>query len=144
MNIGAAAQASGVSAKMIRHYESLGILPQAARSDAGYRRYTDADVARLAFVRRARAAGFSLAETGRLLALWTSDRRTARDVRALAAHHLADVRARLVELQAIADTLEHLVAHCHGDERPECPIMDALDGTGDRKGAAKPRGPVRR
>jgi MerR family copper efflux transcriptional regulator len=126
MNIGEAARASGVSAKMIRHYESIGLIPRASRSDAGYRRYQSADVQRLSFVRHARACGFSTAEIKRLLSLWQDERRSAREVKRLATQHLERIEAKLGELRLIAASLSHLVAHCHGDDRPECPILDSL------------------
>lgn len=130
MNIGAASKASGVSIKMIRHYEALGLVPPAARRDSGYREFGEADVARLAFIRRARGAGFSTAAIRELLALW-QHRRPARDVRRLAERHLAETEARIAELRAVAGALAHLVRHCRGDDRPECPILDALaTGTG--------------
>jgi MerR family copper efflux transcriptional regulator len=126
MNIGQAARASGVSAKMIRHYETIGLIPRAARSLAGYRHYGEADVQRLAFIRHARNVGFATGEIRELLSLWQNRRRSARDVKRLAAEHLAEIEARIAELQSIAATLAHLLAHCHGDARPECPILDAL------------------
>lgn len=126
MNIGEAARASGISARMIRHYEAIGLLPGSARTDAGYRRYGPDDLQRLAFVRRARDAGFSSGEIARLLSLWQDDARPAREVRALAAGHLERIRQQIADLGRIADALSHLVEHCHGDERPACPILDAL------------------
>ena len=126
MNIGQAARASGVSAKMIRHYEAIGIIPRAARSLAGYRHYTEADVQRLVFVRHARNVGFATEEIRELLSLWQNRRRSARDVKRIAAEHLAEIETRIAELQSISSTLAHLLAHCHGDARPECPIIDAL------------------
>lgn len=126
MNIGEAAAASGVSAKMIRHYESIGLIPPPPRSAAGYRRYGHHDVARLAFVRRARAAGFDTADIGRLLRLWQDSRRPAREVRRIAEAHLLEIRTRMEELAGVAAALSHLVDHCRGDERPECPILEGL------------------
>lgn len=135
MNIGQAAAASGVSAKMIRHYESIGLVRRAGRSQSGYRQFGDADVETLRFVQRAREVGFSLAEIKRLLALWSDRARPSREVRRLAADHLAGVRARIDGLQAIASTLAHLVEHCHGDDRPDCPILDSLaHGSSKKKG----------
>jgi Cu(I)-responsive transcriptional regulator len=133
MNIGAAARAAGLSAKMIRHYEAGGLLPPAARSAAGYRRYGPRELDTLRFIRRARAAGFGLAQVRALLALWQDRERPAREVKRLAQQHLADTQRRIAELQAIAASLSYLVAHCHGDARPDCPILDALaepDGRG--------------
>ena len=126
MNIGQAANASGVSAKMIRHYESIGVIPRPPRSESGYRRYEAADITRLTFVRRARAAGFDTADIRKLVSLWQDQRRTARDVKRLAQTHLAGIEARIEELRAVAGALSHLVAHCHGGDRPECPILESL------------------
>lgn len=125
-NIGEAAKASGVSAKMIRHYESLGLMKEARRTYAGYRIYDDADVHTLRFVRRARDLGFSIKEIEQLLGLWRNRRRTAVDVRRIAQKHIADLDQKIDELQAMRRTLEQLVRHCHGDSRPECPILDDL------------------
>lgn len=126
MNIGEAARASGISARMIRHYEAIGLLPGSARSDAGYRRYGPDDLERLAFVRRARDVGFSSDDIAQLLSLWRDDARPAREVKALAGGHLEHIRRQIAELERIAGALAHLVEHCHGDDRPSCPILDAL------------------
>ncbi len=126
MNISRAAELSGVSAKMIRHYESAGLIPAAERTDAGYRVYAMDDVHRLAFIRRARAVGFGSDDIRQLLSLWQNRQRPARDVKRLAVQHLQQLQARIVDLEAIADTLSHLIGHCHGDERPDCPILDSL------------------
>lgn len=126
MNIGEAAKASGVSAKMIRHYESVGLFPQAARTPSGYRQYTDKEVGTLQFIRRSRELGFSIDQIRELLALWQNRRRPSRQVRALAQAHIGELDAKLEELQAMKATLEHLVSCCHGDERPECPIIESL------------------
>lgn len=128
MNIGQAAAASGVSAKMIRHYESVALLPPAARTDAGYRQYTDKDVHTLRFIRRSRDLGFSIDEIRDLLGLWQNRRRSSRQVRALAQVHIDELAAKLEKLQAMKATLETLVHCCHGDERPDCPILDELSG----------------
>lgn len=128
MNIGQASSASGVSRKMIRHYEAIGLIPPPARNDVDYRRYAEADVRRLCFVRRARASGFSTDEIRQLLSLWQDRQRPAREVRRLAQAHLAGIEARIAELQRIAGTLSHLVGHCRGDDRPDCPILDSLAG----------------
>ena len=130
MNIGQASKASGVSAKMIRHYETIGLIPKAGRGESGYRRYEAVDIHRLSFVRRARTVGFATSEIKQLLALWQDRRRPSREIRRLAQNHLADVEARIGELKLIADTLSHLVAHCHGDDRPACPILEALEADG--------------
>jgi len=126
MNIGEAARASGISARMIRHYEAIGVLPDSARSGAGYRRYGPDDLHRLAFVRRARDSGFSSDEIAHLLSLWQDDERPAREVKVLAARHLDRIRATIADLERIAGALSHLVEHCHGDDRPSCPILEAL------------------
>ncbi len=126
MNIGEAARASGVSAKMIRHYESLGLLQDAKRTLAGYRIYDDTEVHTLRFVRRARDLGFAMADIERLLGLWRNRRRSSGDVRRIAQQHVKELERKIAELQAMRRTLEHLVHHCHGDDRPECPILDDL------------------
>ena len=125
-NIGEAAQASGVSSKMIRHYEQIGLLPKAARTASGYRIYREADIHQLRFVRRGRDLGFSMKEIAALLGLWNNRRRASANVKVLAAKHVADLDARIAELKAMRATLENLVAHCHGDQRPECPILEDL------------------
>ena len=127
-NIGEAAEASGVSAKMIRHYEDIGLVPKAGRTVAGYRIYRDPDVHVLRFIRRARDMGFTMKEIGGLLGLWQNKRRASADVKRLAARHIADLDARIAELQGMRRTLEHLVHCCHGDDRPDCPILDDLAG----------------
>ena len=128
MNIGEAAAHSGVSAKMLRHYESLGLLPAIARSEAGYRVYSDKDVHTLRFIRRARDLGFSIAEIGELLKLWQNRRRSSAEVKRIALAHVADLERRLAEMQAMKRTLEELASCCHGDERPDCPILEGLAG----------------
>lgn len=125
-NIGEAAGASGVSAKMIRHYESLGLLKEARRTLAGYRIYDRSDIHTLRFIRRARDLGFSIKDIERLLALWRDRRRASAEVRRIAKGHLRELDRKIEELQAMRRSLEHLVAHCHGDARPECPILDDL------------------
>jgi Cu(I)-responsive transcriptional regulator len=126
MNIGDAAKASGVSAKMIRHYESLGLFPQARRTDAGYRVYDEKEISTLRFVRQSRDLGFSVEQIRLLLDLWQNRRRPSRQVKALAAEHLAEIEQKLQELQGMKATLEHLVHCCAGDDRPDCPIIDRL------------------
>ncbi len=126
MNIGEAAKASGVSAKMIRHYESVGLFPEASRTNAGYRQYTGNDVATLRFIRHSRDLGFSLDQIRELLGLWHDRRRPSRQVKALAQAHLQELDQKLQELHAMKATLEHLVQCCHGDDRPECPILEIL------------------
>lgn len=126
MNIGEAARRSGVSPKMVRHYESLGLLPDVPRTDAGYRQYTDREVHTLRFIRRARDLGFSMAEIGELLKLWQNQRRSSANVKKIAQQHLADIDARMAEMAAMRKTLQHLVHCCSGDERPDCPILEEL------------------
>jgi len=126
MNIGEAAKASGVSAKMIRHYESVGLFPEASRTEAGYRQYSEKDIATLRFVRQSRDLGFSIEQIRELLGLWQNRRRPSRQVKALAEAHLKELDQKLQELQAMKSTLQHLVHCCHGDDRPDCPILDNL------------------
>jgi MerR family copper efflux transcriptional regulator len=130
MNIGQAARHSGLSAKMIRYYEAIGLLPQAGRSDSGYRRYAAEDLNRLAFIKRARDLGFSLEEVGKLLALWQDRQRASAEVKALALRHIAELESRISEMSSLRDTLGELVEHCHGDERPDCPILRDLAAGG--------------
>jgi MerR family transcriptional regulator, copper efflux regulator len=131
MNIGEAAKASGVSAKMIRYYEQIGLIAEADRTDAGYRRYGEADVHTLRFVRRARDFGFSIADITRLLALWQDRERSSADVKKVALHHVTDLRRKIAEMEGMMQTLEHLAKNCHGDNRPACPILDDLTGGHD-------------
>ncbi len=126
MNIGAAAARSGVSAKMVRHYESLGLLPTVVRTAAGYRQYADREVHTLRFIRRARDLGFGMEEIRELLKLWQNRRRASADVKRIALAHVADLRRRMSELEAMKQTLERLATCCHGDDRPDCPILDEL------------------
>lgn len=126
MNIGEAAGASGVSAKMIRHYESVDLLPPAARTDAGYRQYTEKDVHTLQFIRRSRDLGFSIDEIRGLLSLWQDRRRPSRQVKAMAQAHIAELEQKAQEILAMKSTLEHLVHCCRGDDRPDCPILENL------------------
>jgi MerR family copper efflux transcriptional regulator len=126
MNIGEAAERSGVSAKMVRHYESLGLLPPVGRTDAGYRQYGDKEVHTLRFIRRARDLGFGMAEIGELLKLWQNRRRASGDVKRIALNHMADLDRRIAEMEAMKRTLSSLASCCHGDQRPDCPILDEL------------------
>ncbi len=126
MNIGEAASASGVSAKMIRHYESIGLIGAARRTDAGYRVYAHQDVQVLQFIHRARMLGFSLDQIRELLALWQDKGRASADVRALARAHIAELNRKIAEMEAMRRTLERLAASCHGDSRSDCPILDDL------------------
>ncbi len=126
MNIGEAAKASGVNAKLIRHYESIGIIPKASRTESGYRTYSDAEVNILAFVKRARGLGFSMKEIKKLVSLWRNRSRASSDVKPLALEHVREMEQKIDELQAMVKTLRHLARNCHGDSRPDCPIIDGL------------------
>lgn len=126
MNIGQAASQAGVSAKMVRHYESLGLLPKIARTDSGYRQYEDRDVHTLRFIRRGRDLGFSMAEIADLLKLWQNRRRASADVKRIALAHVTDLDRRMVEMAAMKKTLENLADCCRGDDRPDCPILNEL------------------
>lgn len=126
MNIGEAAAASQVSAKMIRHYEGIGLLPKAGRTASNYRVYGPNDIHVLRFIKRSRGLGFSMEAIKELLGLWRNKARSSAAVKKIAGQHLRELRQRIAELQAMAGTLEHLVHHCHGDHRPECPILDDL------------------
>ena len=129
LNIGDAARASGVTAKMIRHYESIGLLPAARRTDAGYRVYGEPDVRVLQFIHRGRALGFSLDRIANLLALWQDKDRASADVRRLAQEHIGELERKIAELQAMKRTLQALAHSCHGDQRSDCPILDDLAST---------------
>ena len=126
MNIGEAARASMVSAKMIRHYESIGLIAPARRTEAGYRVYSNGDVRVLQFIHRARALGFSLEQIRALLALWQDKARASADVRGMARAHIEELNRKIAEMEAMRRTLEHLAASCHGDARSDCPILDDL------------------
>jgi MerR family copper efflux transcriptional regulator len=126
MNIGRAAAASGVSAKMIRHYEVVGLMPAPKRTESGYRQYNGTEVHTLRFIRQARDLGFSIQEIGELLSLWHNRKRPSRLVKAMAEVHIQALEQKAQELLAMKSTLEHLVRCCHGDDRPECPILDVL------------------
>jgi MerR family copper efflux transcriptional regulator len=128
MNIGQAAARSRVSAKMVRHYESLGLLPPVARTESGYRLYGEREVHTLRFIRAARDLGFSIAEITELLALWQKRDRASADVKRIAQAHIADLDRRLAEMAAMKQALAHLVDCCHGDARPDCPILAGLAG----------------
>lgn len=130
VNIGTAADLSGISAKMVRYYESLGLLPQVARSDSGYRQYSETEVHTLRFIKRARDLGFAMAEIAELVALWQNRRRTSASVKRIAQRHVDELGARIEAMQAMQRTLRQLLHHCHGDERPDCPILDDLARTG--------------
>ena len=127
MNIGQAAKHSGLSAKMIRYYESIGLLRPAGRSASGYRTYGTDDLHRLGFIRRARDLGFSLEEVGRLLSLWQDRQRASADVKALASAHVQELNRKIAELSDLRDTLQSLMEHCQGNDRPDCPILSDLE-----------------
>jgi MerR family copper efflux transcriptional regulator len=127
MNIGQAARHSGLSAKMIRYYESIGLLKAAHRTDSGYRMYGDDDLHTLAFIKRSRDLGFSLEEVGKLLTLWQDRQRASADVKALARQHIDELNQKIRELGQLRDTLQDLVEHCQGDHRPDCPILKNLE-----------------
>jgi MerR family gold-responsive transcriptional activator of gol and ges genes len=127
MNIGELAKSSGVNAKMIRHYESIGVIPKPARTGSGYRRYSDNDVHILRFVKRARGLGFTMPEIKKLVGLWRNKQRASKEVKALALLHLKDLEQKIQELQEMADTLRDLAHACHGDSRPDCPILEGLE-----------------
>jgi MerR family gold-responsive transcriptional activator of gol and ges genes len=126
VNIGVAAASSGVTAKMIRHYETIGLLRPADRRANAYRDYGERDIHELRFIRRARRLGFSIAEIGELLALWRNRGRPSREVKRIAEAHIDDLQSRIAEMQGMANTLRELVAACHGDDRPDCPILNDL------------------
>ncbi|MDD2053161.1 Cu(I)-responsive transcriptional regulator [Pseudomonas putida] len=126
MNIGQAARQSGLSAKMIRYYEAIGLLKPAARTDSGYRLYSTDDLHTLAFIKRSRDLGFSLEEVGKLLTLWQDRQRASADVKALARQHIEALNHKISELAGLRDTLQELVEHCQGDDRPDCPILKDL------------------
>ncbi len=136
MNISEAAERSGVSAKMIRYYESSGLLAPAARRENGYRDYGDDDVAILQFVRRTRDLGFSLEEVAALLTLWRDRKRSSREVKRLAEAHIADLERRMKEMRAVLRTLRDLAHSCHGDDRSDCPILADLASPRSRKASA--------
>ena len=127
-SIGQAASQSGVSAKMVRHYESLGLLPTVHRTDAGYRQYGEKEVHTLRFIHRARTLGFSMAEIAELLKLWQNKRRASADVKRIALAHVADLERRIAEMQAMRQTLQELAHCCQGNQRPDCPILSGLAG----------------
>jgi Cu(I)-responsive transcriptional regulator len=136
MNIGEAAAASGVSAKMIRYYESIGLITGVSRTEAGYRVYSGDDVHTLRFIRRARDLGFSVEQMGNLLALWSDRSRASADVKRIVMEHVNELERKMREIRDMAKTLRHLADHCQGDGRPHCPIIEDLSGGHD---AAAPK-----
>ena len=128
MNIGELAKLTEVNAKMIRRYEEEGIIPRAGRSQSGYRQYTDKDVHNLRFVKRARELGFSMKDIKELLGLWKNKSRTSAQVKTVAHKHIHELQNKLSEIQTMLSTLQHLVKNCHGDQRPDCPILEELAG----------------
>jgi len=128
MNIGQAAERSGVSAKMIRYYESIGLIPKTVRTEAGYRVYSEADIHTLRFIRRARDLGFSVEQIGELVSLWQDRSRASTDVKSIALEHIQSLERKIAELRSMTETLKHLAQTCHGDERPDCPILEELAG----------------
>jgi MerR family copper efflux transcriptional regulator len=141
MNIGQAAEASGVSAKMIRYYESIGLIPKTVRTETGYRVYSDKDVHTLRFIGRARDLGFSVEQIADLVSLWEDRDRASKDVKRVALEHVKALERKIAELQAMAGTLKHLARTCHGDERPDCPIIETLasDEVADRRRRPAPK-----
>tara|TARA_R100000657_G_C4668040_1_gene112144 strand:+ start:559 stop:966 length:408 start_codon:yes stop_codon:yes gene_type:complete len=129
VNIGEAAGRSGVSAKMIRHYESIGLIKDSKRSAAGYRLYGDVDLHNLRFIKRARSLGFSLAQVSQLLSLWQDRSRASADVKRLAMAHVEELDNKVAELTAMRDLLHELAVSCHGDNRPDCPILQNLENS---------------
>lgn len=128
LDIGRASKASGVSVKMIRHYETLGLLKNVARTYANYRVYSERDVHTLRFIKRARTLGFAIEDIRELLSLWQNKSRPSASVKRIAGGHLASLKKKIAEMKAMVATLEHLTHHCHGDHRPDCPILDDLAG----------------
>ena len=128
MQIGRAAQTSGISAKMIRHYEAIGLIPSADRRDSNYRDYSSDDVHQLSFIRRARTLGFSIDEIRDLLRLWADGERSSAEVKRLALEHIKDLNGRIAVLQEMRDTLAKLANSCDGNHRPNCPIIESLEG----------------
>ena len=129
VDIGRAAKASGVSVKMIRHYEAIGLLKKVARTYANYRVYSANDVHTLRFIKRARSLGFAIEDIRELLSLWQNKSRPSAAVKRVAAAHLQGLKQRIAEMQSMVGTLEHLSEHCHGDHRPDCPILEDLART---------------
>ena len=128
VSIGVVARLSGLSSKMVRHYESLNLLEPVARNESGYRQYGETDLRTLQFIKRARQHGFSMVEIAELVGLWHNRSRASASVKRIAQKHLDDLAQRIEAMQAMQRTLASLLKHCHGDERPDCPILDDLAG----------------
>ena len=133
MRIGEAASRSGMAAKTIRFYEETGLVVPAPRTYSGYREFSDDDVRRLRFIHRARGLGFSVEEVGRLLSLWSDRERASADVKRLALGHVERIESKMAELRSMRDAILHLAERCHGDDRPECPILDGIAGESGAK-----------
>lgn len=130
MNIGEAANFTGVTPKTIRYYEAIGLIGPTPRSESGYRRYGEIDVQELRFIRRARSLGFRIEDVGNLMALYRDKKRSSADVKALALNHVQAIERKIAELESMHRTLLELIEKCHGDDRPDCPILDDLAGVG--------------
>lgn len=137
MNIGQAAQTAGVTPKMVRHYESLGLLPKVRRTEAGYRVYGDSEVHTLRFIKRARDLGFSIAEIAELVKLWQDRRRPSASVKKVASAHLGELDRKIKEMESMRKTLAHLIRECQGDERPDCPVLEDLESFAPAELSAK-------
>lgn len=144
MNIGQASRASGVTTKMIRYYDEIGLVQPASRTDSNYREYDELQINELRFIKRARSLGFSMVEIAHLLSLWRDKARPSREVKTIADRHLADLDARIAEMQGMAETLRHLSHCCAGDDRPDCPILSDLTGGKDPSPAPARRSSGRR
>ncbi len=140
MTIGDTARRSGVSARMIRHYEKLGLLPKVARSESGYRFYGESDLRTLDFIRRARDLGFAIEDIARLMNLWQNQRRRSDDVKRLVQRHLKRLEEKSAEIEDMRRALQHLATHCHGDDRPDCPIIEELTRAGGVKTGSRGAG----
>ena len=140
MNIGSASKMSGITAKTIRYYEQVGLIPPAGRAANGYRDYDKKDVQVLRFIKRSRSLGFSVEEVSNLLDLWLNGGRASADVKSIATKHIAEIEEKIIEMQSIVGTLKNLTKCCHGDDRPDCPILDDgakdSDDLGDEVGSA--------
>jgi MerR family transcriptional regulator, copper efflux regulator len=128
LTIGQLAKASGINAKMIRYYESIALIPEAQRSEGNYRLYQESDIHRLRFIQRARKLGFGIDQIRMLMALWQDQQRSSAEVKALALTHVGELKARITEMQSMVNALEDLACKCHGDDRPDCPILENLTG----------------